>query len=159
MPRRSRATYGNSAVLAIELTQEKMTMSMVRQSIAVLISVAGVLGTVRLSAETTSLSLKHGVYVIAAERCHGAPNATILFWDGIGFSGAHSSRCTSKIQPQHGARFKVDTTCAGLGDGSDSSPESPVDSFILKRLSAARFEIVQGSETRTYRWCGAGPPT
>jgi hypothetical protein len=100
------------------------------------------------------LSLKHGVYVNAEARCRGAPNAGILFWDGTGFSGAHSSRCKSRVLKQSGARFQIDTTCKALGDGSPSPLVTDyVDSFLLTRLSSASFEVLKGNQIKaTYRW-------
>jgi hypothetical protein len=59
------------------------------------------------------LPLKHGVYV-RGKSCTDPANAEILNWDGVGFSGAHSSHCTSQVTPQ-GKRFLVKNTCGCCG--------------------------------------------
>jgi hypothetical protein len=104
-----------------------------------------------------SPSLRHGVYVRAEAPCKGAANAQILFWDGAGFSGAHSSQCTSRIQHQHGSRYQIATTCAAAGDGSKNAVSAPyTDSFILRRLSGTRFEFLKDAQPKSiYRWCSA----
>jgi hypothetical protein len=106
-----------------------------------------------------SLSLKHGIY-IRGKSCKNAPNAEILVWDGIGFSGAHSTQCTSQAQRQSGARFQIKTTCEKLGDGTPSSSGSSYeDSFVLNRISNTHFEVSKENRpTATFRWCSAGTP-
>jgi hypothetical protein len=82
------------------------------------------------------LSLRHGRYVRGAS-CKDAANAEILVWDGVGFSGAHSSQCTSQVT-HRGKRF---------GDGSSNAAASDYgDSFSLNRLS----------RKAAYRWCSEG---
>jgi hypothetical protein len=105
------------------------------------------------------LSLKHGIY-IRGKSCKNAPNAEILVWDGIGFSGAHSTQCTSQAQHQSGARFQIKTTCEKLGDGTpNSSGSSYEDSFVLNRISNTHFEVSKENRpTATFRWCSAGTP-
>jgi hypothetical protein len=63
------------------------------------------------SASDHQLLLKHGIYV-RGKLCKDAANAEILFWDGIGFSGAHSSKCTSLVLHREGTRFQIETTSA-----------------------------------------------
>jgi hypothetical protein len=88
------------------------------------------------------LVLKHGVYVREKTPCKGAPNAAIMSWDGAGFSGAHSSKCTSRVVSRSCQIFQVSTTCSALGDGSPNPGGSEsADSFILTLLSSTRFEI------------------
>jgi hypothetical protein len=108
-------------------------------------------------AQSDQLSLKHGVYVREPYPCKEPPNAAIMAWDGAGFSGAHSSRCTSRVVSRHGNRYGVINACAALGDGSDNPSGQPaVDSFSLSRLSNIRFVISSETITQgTYRWCGA----
>ena len=109
-------------------------------------------------AQTQPLSLKHGVYVQMSYECVGAPNAAVMFWDGIGFAGAHSSKCVSDLQSKDGRQFQVSTTCSALGDGSPDT-SGHVDSFTLTRQSSDRFEAVRaGRPSFTYRWCGAQEP-
>jgi hypothetical protein len=108
------------------------------------------------SSDDQPLSLKHGMYVRGAS-CDDAANAEILSWDGVGFSGAHSSQCTSTITRQ-GGRFRVVTACAALGDGSSNASASAYkDLFSLNRLSSTRFELFRKDQKKaTYRWCGVG---
>jgi hypothetical protein len=105
------------------------------------------------------LSLKHGIYV-RGKSCKDAPNAEILIWDGIGFSGAHSSQCLSQAQRQSGARFQIKTTCQKLGDGTpNSSKSSYEDLFVLNRISNTHFEVAKENRpTANFRWCSAGTP-
>lgn len=100
------------------------------------------------------LSLKHGTYVREPYPCKEQPNAAIMSWDGIGFSGAHSSRCASRILSSHGNQFKLSTSCDALGDGSPNpSGRSYVDTFSLTRLSNTRFTLDKTKAPGTYRWC------
>jgi hypothetical protein len=105
-------------------------------------------------AQTQPLSLKQGVYVPITYECFEAPHAAILSWDGVGFSGPHSSKCTSDFETKDGKLFQVSTKCYALGDGSlDTSGH--VDTFTLSRQSSDRFEMVKaGTRGVVYRWCG-----
>lgn len=109
------------------------------------------------SSSDQPLVLKHGVYV-RGPSCKDAPNAEMLVWDGKGFSGAHSSQCTSEIMRQSGARFQVKTTCLALGDGAPNpSGFEYTDSFLLNRLSSTLFEQLKENHTKaTFRWCRMG---
>jgi hypothetical protein len=102
------------------------------------------------------LPLKHGVYV-RGKSCTDPANAEILSWDGVGFSGAHSSHCTSQVTPQR-KRFLVKNACAAVGDGSPSTAAGALEeSFSLKVLSSRRFELFKRNQKKaTYRWCSAG---
>ena len=108
-------------------------------------------------AQTDPLSLKHGVYVEKHEKCKGAPNAAIMVWDGVGFSGAHSSRCTSRVLHRDKNRFQVSTSCSALGDGSPSgSGTDAADSALLTRLSSTAFVMLRDrQEPRSFHWCSA----
>jgi hypothetical protein len=99
------------------------------------------------------LHLKHGIYV-RAKSCADPANAEILNWDGIGFSGAHSSSCTAQVTPR-GKRFLVKNTCAAVGDGSPSAMAGVMeDSFSVTVLSDRRFELFKKNQKKaTYRWC------
>jgi hypothetical protein len=103
------------------------------------------------------LSLKHGLYM-RGRLCKGAPNAEILAWDGSGFSGAHSSQCTSQAQHQNGARYQIKTTCLKLGDGTPNPSGSPSeDSFVLNRISSTHFQVSKENlPAANFRWCSAG---
>jgi hypothetical protein len=104
------------------------------------------------------LSVKHGVYVQKAVSCKGAPNAAILVWDGIGLSGAHSSKCTSRIVSRNGSTFKMTTACSALGDGSPDSSGVTEESMVSS-VSKTSFVIARGSQPGiAYRWCSAGAP-
>jgi hypothetical protein len=107
-------------------------------------------------ADNQPLPLKHGVYV-RGKSCTDPANAEILNWDGVGFSGAHSSRCTSQVTPQ-GKRFLVKNTCAAAGDGSPNAAAADYeDSFSLNILSSRRFEFFKKNQKKaTYRWCSVG---
>jgi hypothetical protein len=111
-------------------------------------------------ARDPQLLLKHGTYVSNGERCKDSSNANLLSWDGVGFAGAHSSKCSSAIVHHHGARYQVATTCSALGDGSPNvSGHDYSDSFLLRRLSVTAFEVVKPKQLkRTYRWGGVTDP-
>jgi hypothetical protein len=102
-------------------------------------------------------ALKHGVYVHEPFQCKDAPNASILYWDGVGFSGAHSSRCLSTVLRNNEGRYQINTSCSTPGDGgSNSTSATFVDSFVLTRLSNIRFVISRETQPLgTYRWCSA----
>jgi hypothetical protein len=103
------------------------------------------------------ITLKHGVYVRQETPCKDAPNAAIISWDGVGFSGAHSSKCTSRVVHTDGMQFRVNTTCSALGDGSPNpAGHDYVDSFLLTQLSNTRFEVLRKSQGKNaYRWCSS----
>jgi hypothetical protein len=107
--------------------------------------------------QESPLALKKGIYVRERMPCKGAPNAAIMSWDGVGFSGAHSSKCTSRVLSRNGQMFQVNTTCSALGDGSPKPQGSGgAESFVLTRLSSTRFEIRKESHDQAaYRWCSA----
>jgi hypothetical protein len=109
-------------------------------------------------ADSPALQLKQGVYV--AGQCEHAPNAAILVWNGVGFSGAHSSQCVSKILSRRGSRFRVRTTCSAVGDGSPNASHADfVELVWLNRISDSHFELIKGAqEAIDYRWCAAGAP-
>ncbi len=106
--------------------------------------------------QNTQLDLKPGFYVREPYQCTGQPNAATMLWDGVGFSGAHSSKCTSNVLSHEGNDFKVSTTCANVGDGSaNPSGHADVETFSLTRMSETRFLIVPKNAAKgTYRWCG-----
>lgn len=100
-------------------------------------------------------ALKHGIYVRENTPCKSAPNAAIIEWDGIGFSGAHSSKCISRVMSRSGQVLQVRTSCSALGDGSPHLHGSEGNQeFALTVLSSVRFEIRKESRDQgTYRWC------
>lgn len=81
-------------------------------------SIAGLTESYFALGQQATLQLKHGVYVQQPNACKDAPLAAMKSWDGIGFSGAHSSKCTSRVLRRKGMQFTVSTTCAAFGDGS-----------------------------------------
>jgi hypothetical protein len=85
------------------------------------------------------------------EPCEDPPNAKMLVWDGVGFSGAHSSQCTARIKELTGGRFGIANTCLAAGDGSVSS-QAPADTFVMKRLSRTSFVKLEEKPVR-YHWC------
>ena len=86
-----------------------------------------------------------------------APNAAITVWDGVGFSDAHSSGCTSDIARLPDGTYRVSTACTALGDGTPNSTGAPFkDTMTLKRLSSTKFVLTKAKGVKTkYRWCGA----
>lgn len=105
--------------------------------------------------QNDDLSLKHGTYVLETSNCQGPAFAAMISWDGVGFSGPHSARCTSRVLSRHGDQFSVNTSCAALGDGSPDR-SGYVDTISLTRLSSTRFMISKENEPQgKYRWCGA----
>ena len=106
-------------------------------------------------ADHDQLSLKQGTYVVASSDCKEPAFAVMKSWDGVGFSGPHSSKCTSRVLSRHGNQFTMSTTCAALGDGTPDQ-SGYVDNFLLTRLSNTRFNIRKDNDPHpetTYRWC------
>lgn len=101
------------------------------------------------------LSLKHGTYVLESAECKEPPFAAMISWDGVGFSGPHASRCTSRVLNRHGNQFALSTTCSALGDGTPDSSRY-IDNFSLTRLTNTRFVMRKEPKSgNTYRWCNA----
>jgi hypothetical protein len=114
------------------------------------------LAAIQASQDATPLPLKHGVYIQKAFACKGAPNAAIRVWDGVGFSGAHSSQCKSRVVSHKGSSFQMSTTCAARGDGSPES-STVADEFSLSAMSKTGFVMSRRDEPGVaYRWCSAG---
>jgi hypothetical protein len=109
--------------------------------------------------QMNQLALRHGTYVDRRLKCKNTPNAAVITWDGIGFSGAHSSRCTSQIETHADNRFTIKTVCAAVGDGTpDVSGVS--DKFLLYRSSPTEFTLIKQAQTsQTYRWCSSEMPS
>jgi hypothetical protein len=104
------------------------------------------------------LPVKHGVYVQKAVACKGAPNAANRVWDGIGLSGAHSSKCTSRIVSRNGSTFKMTTACSALGDGFPDF-SGLTEELMVSSVSKKSFAIARGIQPGiAYRWCSAGAP-
>ncbi len=103
------------------------------------------------------LSLRRGLYVIASVSCKEPPFAAMQSWDGVGFFGPHSSRCTSHVLSQQGKQFQIRTACKAVGDGSPlSTGQVDIEDITLVRLSNVRFEKSSGMKPKTtYRWCSA----
>jgi hypothetical protein len=101
------------------------------------------------------LTIKHGVYVREPAQCKDAPNAAILSWDGVGFSGAHSNKCTSTVLRKSGKKYEISTSCSALGDGSPNPIGTPfVESAVLTWQSNTQFMITKGNQPEgMYRWC------
>lgn len=99
-------------------------------------------------------ALKHGIYVEKSYPCKGAPNAAIAEWDGKGFSGAHSSQCTTRVLSRTGATYKLSTSCAAMGDGTPDN-SGYVDVFSLTRKSMVSFDLLKpkATEQLAFRWC------
>ncbi len=91
------------------------------------------------------LPIRHGVYVVDSWKCTDAPNAAITVWDGSGFSGAHSSGCTSHIARLPNGSYGVSTACRALGDGTrDPAGAALKDTMTLKRWSSTKFTVTKG---------------
>jgi hypothetical protein len=108
-------------------------------------------------AQHNQLSLKQGTYVVASSDCKEPAFAVIKSWDGVGFSGSHSSKCTSRVLSRQGNQFTMSTTCAALGNGTPDR-SGYVDNFLLTRLSNTRFNVRKDKSPHpetTYRWCSA----
>lgn len=106
-------------------------------------------------AQSAPLSLKQGVYVARPYPCKGAPNTAILQWDGTGFSGAHSSKCTTRVLSHVGTRYDLSTTCSAMGDGSPDT-SGYVDLRSLTRVSESAFAMQAPHQDRqAFRWCSA----
>lgn len=89
--------------------------------------------------------------------CKDAPNAAIRVWDGAAFSGAGSSKCTTRVLSRHGEQFRISTTCSALGNGAPDT-SGYADELSIVRLSDTRFVASKkGLPDATYRWCNAKP--
>ena len=132
-------------------------MRLLSATLKIMISIVWLSMPLLIVAQADLLALKPGVYVEKHEQCKGAPNAAIMIWDGVGFSGAHSSRCTSRVLRRDKNRFRVSTSCSALGDGSPSdSGTDGRESFLLTRLSSAAFVVLRDrQQPRSLRWCSA----
>ena len=123
--------------------------------IQIAISIAGITVPCFALGQQISLHLRHGVYVQQPNACKNPPFAALKVWDGIGFSGAHSSKCTSRVLRLQGSHFTVRTTCAAFGDGSPD-PSKLSETVSLNRLSNLQFVLSQDSGPRAiFRWCSA----
>jgi hypothetical protein len=119
----------------------------------VIIGAACLCASFVIRADAPSIALKHGVYVRDTSPCKDAPNASVLSWDGIGFSGAHSSQCKSRFKRLDATRFQVDTTCMALGDGTPAQSALP-DTAVVSRFSNSRFGLIKENQAAAiYRWC------
>ena len=108
-------------------------------------------------AQDQPLLLKHGLYVQTGIACKDAPFAAMRSWDGHGFAGPHSSKCTSQVVLRHGNEYEVSTACSALGDGTPN-PSGGVDKETLQlaRISNVSFVVGNNSKPKlTYRWCSA----
>ena len=109
-------------------------------------------------AQHDQLSLKHGSYVQKGVPCKDAPFAVMKSWDGVGFFGPHSSRCTTRVLSHHGNKFNTSTTCTAIGDGTPlPSGPADVETLSLIRLSNTLFTTSPANQPQatTYRWCSA----
>jgi len=91
----------------------------------------------------------------------GRPTPRSCLWDGVRFSGPHSSKCMSTVLRRDGSEYEVSTSCSALGDGSPDPVGTPsVESFVLTWLSRTRFGIAKEKQPRsTYRWCSPSSRT
>ncbi len=104
-----------------------------------------------------TLTLKPGVFVREPYACKDAPNAAIRVWDGAAFSGASSSKCTTRVLNRQGEQFRISTTCSAMGDGTPDN-SNYAEELLLTRQSDSRFSISRkGQPEGKYRWCGAKP--
>jgi len=104
-----------------------------------------------------TLTLQPGVFVREPYACNDAPNAAIRVWDGAAFSGAGSTRCTTRVLSRQGEQFRISTTCAALGNGAPDN-SGYVEELLLTRKSDSRFIISrEGQPEGKYRWCRAKP--
>jgi len=104
-------------------------------------------------AQSAQLDLNPGTYVDARYKCDGAPNATLLTWDGKGFSGAHSSICSTRVLSRTGNTFRIQTTCAAVGDGTPAVAV-PSDEESLSLLGGSGFILAGFSRgSNSYRLC------
>jgi hypothetical protein len=133
----------------------KNRMKLPSHSLTGIVLAAWMLIPFAASSQDQHLTIKPGVYVREPAQCKGAPNASILSWDGTGFSGPHSSKCTSTVLRKNGKKYEISTSCSALGDGSPNPSGTPfVESFALTWLSSARFTIAKDNQPAgTYRWC------
>jgi hypothetical protein len=111
-----------------------------------------------ISAQNQPLQLERGTYVQEGVPCKDAPFAAVKSWDGVGLSGPHSSRCTTRVLSHHGQQFSVSTACAAIGDGTPNpSGKNDIQTLSVTRLSNNRIVVSDGGSvpSATYRWCSA----
>lgn len=113
------------------------------------------LGTQLLVAAPPGIALKRGTYVAAGTPCKDAPFAAIKTWDGIGFGGAHSSKCTALVTRRVGNAVTINDVCTALGDGTPAAPDSETATVTV--LGPRTFRYARSLHARTeaavYRWC------
>ena len=101
------------------------------------------------------IHLRHGTYVERSTPCKDAPFAVMKSWDGVGFGGPHSSRCTVKVTAKQGTTFHIADTCSALGDGTPATPDT--ERAIVTVLGPESFrygrKVPSGTDTAVYRWC------
>ncbi len=104
-----------------------------------------------------TLPIRSGVYVLESSKCNDAPNAAIIIWDGIGFSGAHSGHCTSHINPLPNGRYQVSTKCTALGDGTPDAASAHLEDVVtVDHVSSSKFTVIKATGAQaSYRWCSA----
>jgi hypothetical protein len=113
--------------------------------------------TVLAFLQSPQLALKPGVFVREPYSCKDAPNAGIRVWDGVGFSGAASRKCTTRVMSHRGERFRISTTCSALGNGTPDT-SGYAEELSLIRGSETRFAVEkQGQPEGTYPWCSGKP--
>jgi len=103
------------------------------------------------------LPITPGTYVRAGTPCNDPSLAPIFAYDGHALSGPHTSQCHSTLISRHGATYRVRTTCAAMGDGTEARAQSETQVFTLhSTTSLSRHNDRDGAE---YRLCpGSTPP-
>ena len=113
-----------------------------------------VLGT---AAQSATLPIKPGTYVLAGVPCSDPPFAATFDFDGKRFSYPHASDCRSVVHAQGGHTYRVRETCSALGDGSPTKADTTEATY--KILSADMVRIVRGAKgASNYRRCPSSQP-
>lgn len=104
------------------------------------------------SANAATITLKAGDYGVIGLACDKQPNASTMSFDGRSFSYAHATKCTDRITQQRLGVMTVSETCRAAGDGSPTPPDT--QTFNLRQQGNARFALIRGRSTMTFRRCG-----
>ena len=107
--------------------------------------------------QSLQLTLKPGAFMREPYACKDAPNAAIRVWDGAAFSGAHSSKCTTRVLSRQGEQFRISTSCSALGDGTPDTSAYTEEITITRRSDKSFVILKEGQPEGIYRWCGAKP--
>ena len=99
-----------------------------------------------------SIPLKSGDYGAIGSACGDEPNSTIMSFDGRNFAYPHASQCADTVTGRSDGVLSISETCQAAGDGSPT--KASTTKFKLRPRGNDRFDLVNSSNTMTFRRCG-----